>query len=510
MDYGLLMAKAGHAAGSRKLTQQDLLYESLRRAMLDGEIRHGSRLLATRALAEQLGIARNSVLYAYERLTEEGFITASRHGSIVNLAGGAAPSGAARDGAHASVHRLSRRVTALPRERGLAGEPTPFQAGVPALDAFPLAQWRACMERAWRMVEPGELGYGNNAGHPALRRAVADYMRVSRAVRCTPEQVFITAGTQASLDLCACMLADPGDSVWVEDPGYHGAKTAFQAAGLRLVPIPVDAAGIAPTPDHWRRTPPRLLYLTPSNQYPLGSVLSLERRGAIIGEAHARGAWIIEDDYDSELRHSGPPLPSIQGLMADAPVIYLGTFSKTMFPALRLGFMIVPAPLVDQVDAALGEISRQGRVAEQMALADFIDSGKYARHLWRMRRLYRQRRAALVEAIERHMGDLVTISADGGGMHLTMRLDVPLIDRDVAEATRAHGLYVDALSGYCQPTRSGRADANDSARYNGFMVGYSGLPAEDADRAVARLADVVRALWRDGGKMRDGATDSRM
>ncbi|PQV53861.1 PLP-dependent aminotransferase family protein [Paraburkholderia sp. BL21I4N1] len=489
MDYGLLMSNVERTLSGRKLTQQDLLYESLRRAILDGAIRHGSRLLASRALAEQLGIARNSVLYAYERLTEEGFIAASRHGSIVTMVSGAegtASTAVAR--LQSSGSGLSRRVADLPRERTSPDDPTPFRPGVPALDEFPLAPWRASMERAWRTVSSDELGYGNNSGHPALRRSIAEYVRVSRGVRCSAEQVFITAGTQASLDLCACMFADAGDSVWVEDPGYHGAKAAFQAAGLQLVPIPVDAAGMAPTADDWQQTPPRLLYLTPSHQYPLGSVLSLERRWSIIDNAVAHGAWIIEDDYDSELRHSGPPLPSIQGLVEHAPVIYLGTFSKTMFPALRMGFMVVPAHLVTQVDGTLSEIARQGRVAEQIALADFIDSGKYARHLRRMRRLYQQRRSALVTAIERHMGDLVTVSSDGGGMHLTVRLDAPLRDQDVSAATREHGLHIAALSAFCQhPER-------DAEHYNGFMLGYAGVKPQGAEALVARLAAVVRGL----------------
>jgi GntR family transcriptional regulator / MocR family aminotransferase len=301
--------------------------------------------------------------------------------------------------------------------------------------------------------------------------------------------VFITSGTQASLDLCACMLADPGERVWMEDPGYHGAKAAFQAAGLSLQPIPVDAAGIAPTEEHWQRTPPHLIYITPSHQYPLGSVLSLARRWSIIEHAIERGAWIIEDDYDSELRHNGPPLPSIQGLAENAPVIYLGTFSKTIFPALRMGFMIVPAHVAQEVHAAHSEIARQGRVAEQMALADFIESGKYARHLRRMRRIYQQRRAALAAALERHMGDLVTVSSDSGGMHLTVRLDAPLVDADVTIATRAHGLTIAPLSTYCDP-------ATDSTRYNGFMLGYAGIAPEAADALVARLAQIVRSLDR--------------
>ncbi|MDE1180216.1 PLP-dependent aminotransferase family protein [Paraburkholderia sp.] len=500
MDYGLLMSNVETQFGERKLTQQDLLYESLRHAILSGAIREGSRLLATRALAEQLGIARNSVLYAYERLTDEGFISASRHGSIVSeVSRAASPSLSAwREHAATPAFGLSRRVTGLPHERARPDDASPFRPGVPALDEFPLGQWRTCVERAWRAIDPRELDYRNHAGHPSLRRAIADYVRVSRSVRCTPEQVFVTSGTQASLDLCACLLADVGDSAWVENPGYHGAKAAFRTAGLNLVPIPVDAAGMAPESAHWQDNPPKLIYLTPSHQYPLGSVLSLERRWSIIENATARGAWIIEDDYDSELRHSGPPLPSIQGLAEESPVIYLGTFSKTMFPALRIGFMVVPAHLATAVEGALVELSRQGRVADQIALADFIDSGKYARHLRRMRRLYQQRRVALVGAIERRMSDLLTVSSDGGGMHLTVRLDAPLKDRDVSAAMQREGLTISPLSTFClsgsERDTPPPASATPDARYNGFMVGYARVLPDQADALVARLERVIRSM----------------
>lgn len=488
MDYGLLMSSFASQAQSRKLTQQTLLYESLRHAILNGDIRHGSQLVPTRALAEQLGIARNSVLYAYERLAEEGFIAASRHGSIVSCV--TLPAANAQTANAPPVSRLSRRVAGLPHDRGARGTQSPFQAGVPALDEFPVAQWRASMERAWRSVDARDLGYGYHAGHPSLRRAVAGYVRVSRGVRCTADQVFITSGTHTSLDLCARMLADPGDTVWLENPGYHGARIAFQSAGLNIVPIPVDSAGIAPTEDHWQRTPPRLVYITPSHQYPLGSVLSLERRWSIIDNVVERGAWIIEDDYDSELRHSGPPLPSVQGLRDAAPVVYLGTFSKTMFPALRIGFMIVPASLASDIGGVIGEMSRQGRVADQVALADFIESGKYARHLRRMRRIYQQRREAVVGAIHTHMRDLVTVSSDGSGMHLTMRLDAPLQDRDVSIALRERGISVSPLSTYCHR-------GEDASRINGFMLGYAGVRPDRADRLVAELGAAIRSLTRD-------------
>jgi GntR family transcriptional regulator / MocR family aminotransferase len=240
----------------------------------------------------------------------------------------------------------------------------------------------------------------------------------------------------------------------------------------------------------WREAPPRLVYLTPSHQYPLGCVLSLERRLALIEHARACGAWIIEDDYDSELRHDGPPLPSIQGLADDTPVIYLGTFSKTLFPALRIGFMIVPRQVVEPVATAHRALMRQGRVAEQAALADFIESGRYARHLRRMRKLYETRRDGLVAAIEKHLAGLMTVSADAGGMHLSVRLDAPLADVAVSEAARKHGLALSPLSAFCLDD----PHARDAARYNGFLLGYAEATPEASDTLMATLAGVLRAM----------------
>ncbi len=487
----MMAAYARRAA--RRLTQQDLLYESLRRAILDGDIVEGARLASSRALAEQLGMARNSVLYAYERLVEEGFVTATRHGSRVNAVtpgGGAVlPPPAARSAGAARM--LARRVLELPR-RGTRDGATALRPGVPALDAFPFVQWRTSLERAMRRLRADDLGYGDSAGHPALREAIAQYVRVSRGVRCQPQQVFITNGTQASLDLCARLFADHGERVWIENPGYLGARSALLAGGLQLVPVSVDAAGMAPRAADWHEAPPRLIYLTPSHQYPLGSVLSLERRLALIEHARACGAWIIEDDYDSELRHGGPPLPSIQGLADDTPVVYLGTFSKTMFPALRIGFLVVPPDVTEQVAAAIGTLERQGRVAEQTALAEFIESGRYARHLRRMRKLYEERRDGLVAAIGRHLAGMLTVSADAGGMHLSARLDAPLRDVDVSTAARVHGLHLSPLSAYC-------LGGPDMPRYNGFLLGYAEAPPPVADALMATLARVIRELAEGGG-----------
>jgi GntR family transcriptional regulator/MocR family aminotransferase len=489
MDYGLLVSTYAREHQARGLTQQRLLYECLRSAILDGRLAQGSRLAATRTLAEELGVARNSVLYAYERLAEEGFVVATRQGSEVARVGLARPAQA--NVAAGPAAALARRVDGLRRERSSAhDEQQPFRVGIPALDEFPLAQWRASIDRAWRAIGPQHLGYGSVEGHPALRQAIAEYLKVSRGVRCGIEQVFITDGTMSSLDLCARLFADVGATAWLENPGYTGARAAFTSAGLRIVPIPVDADGIAPGADDWRRAPPKLVYVTPSHQYPLGSVLSLERRLWLIEHARRAGAWIIEDDYDSEFRHDGPPLPAVQGLAADAPVIYLGTFSKTMFPALRLAFMVVPAALTDAVGTALGALSRRGRVAEQIALADFIDSGQYTRHLRRMRRLYAERRTALGDALGRHLGGALTVSGGAGGMHLSAQLTAPIADVDVFDAARRAGLIAPPLSVYCLPS-------GDASRYNGLALGYAGVPVENIDPLIRQLARVVESFKAD-------------
>ncbi|OFA08582.1 HTH-type transcriptional regulatory protein GabR [Janthinobacterium sp. HH107] len=353
MDFALLLGAFERTHRERDWPRQRLLHECLRAAIRGGQLAPGTRLTATRVLAAELGVARNTVLYAYEQLASEGFVLPDRRGTVVaGGAGGAgmpvtSPVSGGQDG-------LSRRARHL---RGVSGQDASaalvfpadamgaFAPGVPALDAFPLAQWRRMLDRAWRALTPRQLNYGDPAGEPQLRMAIADHLRAARGVVCDAGQVFITDGTQSSLDVCLRAFADQGDTLWIEHPGYGGALAAGRGAGLQVTGVAVDIDGIAPTDADWRDTPPRLIYTTPSHQYPTGSVLSPARRMALLERARAAGALIIEDDYDSEFRHGGPPLVAMQGLVADAPVVYLGTFSKTMFPALRIAFIVVPAAL---------------------------------------------------------------------------------------------------------------------------------------------------------------------
>ncbi|AVR07981.1 MocR-like pyridoxine biosynthesis transcription factor PdxR [Burkholderia thailandensis] len=486
MDYGVLLSNFerdnAHDALARA-SQQHRLYACLRAAILNGTLEPGTYLMSSRALAETLRIARNTVLYAYERLAAEGFVVARRQGTMVARVGLPAASAAASP-ANARP-ALARRVAALPEiDADDEREPLPFLPGMPALDQFPLAPWRRALERAWRRIGPAQLGHAPLGGNLRLRQAIAEYLRVSRGIGCDAQQVFVTDGTQHGLDLCARTLADAGDTVWIENPGYAGARAAFEAADLRLVPIPVDADGLAPSAGHWRAHPPRLVYITPSHQYPLGAVMSVERRLALVANARAAGAWIVEDDYDSEFRHFGAPLAALQSLGDDAPVVYLGTFSKTMFPTLRIGFVVAPAALAPELRRTIGALAPRGRLAEQLALADFIEAGHFTRHLRRMRRLYDERRGALQDSLARHLGGALTVSGGAGGMHLSARLDAPVADVDVARAAQAHAITVRPLSRFCLP-------GTDRAAYNGLVLGYGAVPTEQIDACVRRLGIAI-------------------
>lgn len=461
-------------------SQQHQLYGALSAAMLDGSLPAGSVLPSTRSLAKELGVARNSLIYAYEQLAAEGYVVANRQGTVV-AALGLAQSAHARSPQHSDRRGLSARVSRLSRLRTPQDDLKPFMPGMPALDAFPLAKWQRAVDRADRSLSSQELGYRYALGEPELRQAIATYVRAARGVRCHVDQVVVTQGTQDSLALCSQLLADVGDLAWIEHPGYPGARMAMEQAGLKLVPITVDADGIHPPPHYWQQHPPRLIYTTPSHQYPLGSVLSLARRMALIDQAAKQGAWVLEDDYDSEFRHDGPPLAAMQGLRDDAPVVYLGTFSKSLFPGLRLGYMVLPAALVERAGPVLNAWVRAGRVQDQRALADFINEGHFTTHLRRMRKLYAQRQAALRSALAAHWSWPYSLLGGQCGMHLTLA-GLPVQDARLADAALSQGLSPRALSAY---------GCGGIEGFEGLVMGYANVPAEDMCRHVQHLANVV-------------------
>jgi GntR family transcriptional regulator/MocR family aminotransferase len=436
--------------------------QALRGRILTGGVRPGTRLPPSRALAAELGVARTTVLQALEALEAEGYLfTAARSGVRVAPelpveAFSPPPVGPMRA---ASPPRLSRAARALggaatgaPR---LGPAPRAFRPGLPALDLFPVALWSRTVGRVQARASARLLEGGDSAGHPGLRRAIAEHVVAARGARCGPEQVFITGGTQQAYDEVLRLVVDPGDPVWLEDPGYLGARRAVVGAAARPVPVPVDAEGLDVEAGRSRSPRARLAILAPSHQYPLGVTLSLPRRMALLRWAVEQRALILEDDYDSEFRHHGRPLTALQGLDDAGRVVYAGTFSKTMFPGLRLGYLVVPPALVEVFAAARASLPAPASALEQAALASFMDEGHFARHLRRMRGVYRERAEVLLEALRSRCSGVLEPAPCDTGMQLCAMLPRGVSDVQVSERAARLGVEVAPLSGYGTRRRRG-------------------------------------------------------
>lgn len=461
------------------------LYEALRRAMLDGKLSAGERLPSSRDLAQDLGLSRNTVMAAISQLTVEGYLL-SQVGSgtyVADSVPSQAPARPRQRSGAPGVGGLSRRGHALAHSFNASQlEVQPFAPGPADFSAFPVALWQRLQNKHWRHTRPDMLDYNDCGGHGPLRRAVADYLRVFRSVHLDPDQVIITSGTQQSLELCAQLLADHGDTVWLEDPAYWGAVKAFTATGLALHPVPVDGEGIAPQ-DHDHQHPPRLVYVTPSHQYPTGAVMSLARRQALLQAARQHNAWVLEDDYDSEFRFSGPPVSSLQGLDGDGRVLYMGTFSKVLYPGLKLGYLVVPKALVAAFKQAHYDLNRPGQMPLQAALAEFIEMGHFAGALRKARQAYAERRRALVAALQPVLGHAQGPWLAGAeqGLHLCLRLPPHTDDKALAQEAARHNLTVRPLSAYCLA----RTDVR------GLVVGYGYAPLAAIERHGPVLAGLL-------------------
>ncbi|MFC0336867.1 transcriptional regulator, GntR family [Kushneria avicenniae] len=469
------------------LSQQ--LYIALRGWIESGELASGEALPSSRQLARELNIGRNTALAALDRLAAEGFVV-TRPGAGLFVAS-LSLAETRHDAPAASENaQLSRRGDHLLAACAPSGGPhSTFAPGIPALDLFPREQWQRLLRRHQQRAPEAWLAYQGDGGVAELKTALCDYLRLSRSVRCTPGQILITQGAQQGFELIARLLADPGDHAWVEEPGYAGAQVALTAAGLSLVPVPVDADGIdlQCVPDG---PGPKLIYVTPSHQYPSGITLTLARRLALLKAARDRGAWIIEDDYDSEFRYSSPPLASLQGLVDQAPVIYVGTFSKVLYPGLRLGYLVLPLALVEPFRRANARFHREGQYVAQAALAEFIDQGHFSRHVARMRRAYRSRQAALREALAPAVARGMTLSEGHAGMHLLAGLDSLGQERTLVEAGRRQGIALSPLSGYFLGDRP----------EPGLVLGYAGSPEVEIARAGGWLAQA----WIDSAAPASG------
>lgn len=461
------------------------LYNNLRAAILTGRLKHGTRLPSTRELSESLNVSRNTVLNAFEQLLAEGYLeSAPASGTFVAMTLPETPNRPAPRSGSVEKPRwslLARALTVAPAmhvgdpARKDAGHPRAFRVGLPALDAFPAALWARLVARRARHSDTRGLDYQATAGYRPLREAIAAHVTVSRQVRCTADQVVIVSGSQGALDLVARLLVDPGDPVWMEDPGYLGARGALVSAGAQIVPVPVDAEGLRVDVGRKRCPEARLAYLTPSHQFPLGVTLSLTRRLELLAWARSAGAYLVEDDYDSEYRFHGRPLAALQGLDDSGRVIYVGTFSKTLFPALRLGYLILPPALIDTFLAARAFVDGHTAALEQGALTDFIVGGHFGRHLRRMRGLYAERRATLLRALD---GLPLEPFAADTGMHCIGWLPSGADDAGVARAAAAHDVDVTPLS---------RFSLTAHAR-PGLLLGYAGVDPAGIRAGARRLA----------------------
>ncbi len=457
------------------------LYEALRRAILEGKLAAGERLPSSRDLTQDLQLSRNTVVAAISQLTVEGYLV-SRIGSGTYVSDNV-PRMAAhpRRGAHAHHASLSDRGSLLTSSFCATDlEIQPFTPGIADFSAFPVALWQRLQNKHWRMTYPEMLDYSSSGGYAPLRRAVADYLRVFRSVPLDIEQIIITSGTQESLVLCSQLLANHSDTVWLEDPAYWGAVKAFMATGLTLHAVPVDEQGIASRSID-DATPARLIYVTPSHQYPTGAVMSLPRRHQILSLARQHQAWVLEDDYDSEFRFSGPPLASLAGLDTDQRVIYLGSFSKVLYPGLKLGYMVVPKGLAAAFKRAHYDLNRPGQMPLQAALAEFIEMGHFASALRRARQSYAQRRACLLAALQPCLGPQARITGAEQGLHLCLRLPDTLDDKVLAQRISKLGMTVRPLSGY-------------SIRQNhmrGLIIGYGYAPLNEIAHFGPVLAKAI-------------------
>ena len=469
---------------SLKVRLDRQLYEILRAYILEGRIRPGTSLPATRTLAEQLDVGRNTVVAAYDQLLAEGYVEA-RSGSGTRVASQLrAPTRSAKEQAPANPPRLSRRGELMASHPQPARSPGTlnFHPGFPETATFPFSTWARLLARNARRRGDDILAYPSFAGHWGLREAIAEYLAVARGVSCRPDQVIVVTGAQSALDLAARLLLDGGETVWLEEPGYLGARSALLNAGANLTPLRVHQGG-------WEfgdaaLPPPRLIYVTPSCQWPLGIVMGMEERLQLLAIAERHKAWIIEDDYDGEYRFRGQPVPALRGLDHAQQVIYVGTFGKTLFSSLRIGFLVAPPGLAPAFERALSATGQFAPLLLQATLADFIREGYFATHLKRMRRLYARRQTEFLKLCRQELSAWMDVSEHDAGMQSLGWLKPPLDDRKVAGAALRYGVDVQPVSINYQ---------RDAPR-QGLLLGFAGLGEREMVSAVNGLRSAFQSL----------------
>jgi len=461
------------------------VYRGLRQAILSGTFRGGDRLPSTRDLSDELGLSRTVVVLAYDQLVAEGF-AAGRGGSGTYVAAGLGGSRPPR-AEHAATIRLSRYgeaaadVAATVDFPGRRSTPVRYDfayGGRGDIETFPFEMWRRILLRHARKAPARELDYATAAGSLALRKAISVHLGRARGVVSDPSQIIVVNGSQQALDLVARVLIERGDTVAIEDPQYQGAREIYRTAGARLQPVPVDREGL--NPGKLPRNA-RLAFVTPSHQFPTGAILPIARRLALLDWARRNDAVVVEDDYDGEFRYDGQPLESLQGLDREGRVIYIGTFSRTVFSALRIGYLVAPKSLVPALTSAKWLCDRHTATLEQETLAEFISTGMYERHLRRVRRRNSTNREALLDSIHTYLGDRVEVSGDGAGTHVVLWPGKRLSESAVIAKAASRGVGIYGVSGYylAQPGRPA------------LMLGYSRLNTQEIREGIRLLGDIL-------------------
>ncbi|KAA0950565.1 MULTISPECIES: PLP-dependent aminotransferase family protein [unclassified Pseudomonas] len=493
------------------LTHQ--LYQVLRMRVLDGRLVSGTRLPASRDLAMALSISRNSVVRAYDQLYAEGFIE-GRVGDGTYVAQLPQTPGAAKKLSTKPSTGLSTGLspalsTIAPNSPGFSssevihspalgrlennhlplpptGPPRAFRVGVPAFDLFPFDVWAKLSAAFWRKPDLQQLCYGDPAGDERLRGLIAAYLRSSRGMQCTAEQIVITSGAQQAISLCAQLLVAPGDTVAIENPGYRAAGHAFAIAGAKLHGVAVDSDGIDCTALN-ALSACHLAYVTPSHQYPMGVVMSLARRLELLAWAERSGGWIVEDDYDGEYRYSGAPLAPLAALDRSGRVLYVGTFGKVAFPALRLGYLVLPQGLVNAFAQRRAVDVRHSEVSTQAVMAEFMAAGHFQRHIRRMRRAALSRRNALLAGWPVDVPGVGSLPNVMAGLHLTVRVDSLAREHELLDQARAVDVEINGLSNYWLPDSSTAPDQRA-----GLVLGFAAVPEAAIAAALVRL----RRAWQ--------------
>ena len=465
-------------------------YGEMRAAILEGRIAPGARLPATRDLAREYKLSRATVVTVFEQLKSEGYVEGRvGAGTYVSQVLPDELLQVARTGGKQPAR--SRRVSWSAYGRRLrlyrGGEPRvtrAFRANQAALDVFPTTLWAQVSARRLRRASTQLLAGGEALGYRPLRQAVSEYLNTSRGVKCSVDQVLIVSGVQEALERAAHLLLDPGDRVWVEEPGYPGADVVFRAVGAQVCPVPVDVEGLDLELGLRRWRDARLVYVTPAHQFPLGVTMSLRRRLAVLDWARHSHTLVFEDDYDSEYRYSGRPIPALQGLDRAGVVIFAGTFNEVLFPALRLAYLVVPPAMVDRFAAAQSITMRHAPLLDQAVLCDFITEGHFARHIRRMRALYAERLAVFLEAAQSHLDGLVEIPGIEAGLQTVGWLSPGIRAERAAQEAERRGVEVIPVSNYSS-NRSGR---------QGLLLGFAAVDARELRRGVGELAKALEAI----------------